>query len=126
MSGQTEDAAVAERILAKVRVDDDDTEHQRALLEAVLIVGALEIGNQMHRRVQDTTTSLFDHYQTVISSNADTGSRDRSFSYAESVLRMVQEFRNDAGSGRPPGFLHAARRLELLSPDLVNNSEEGT
>ena len=117
---------MAERIIAKVRIDDEGTEHQRALLEAVLIVGALEIGNQIHRRVQDTTTSLFDHYQTVISSNADTGSRDRSVLYAESVLRMVQGFRNEAMPGRSTGFLHAAQRLELLSPDLVNDSEEGT
>ena len=126
LSGQIGDAAVAERIIAKVRIDDEGTEHQRALLEAVLIVGALEIGNQIHRRVQDTTTSLFDHYQTVISSNADTGSRDRSVLYAESVLRMVQGFRNEAMPGRSTGFLHAAQRLELLSPDLVNDSEEGT
>ena len=39
----------------------------------MLIVGALEIGNQIHRRVEDTTTPLFARYQTVISSNADTG-----------------------------------------------------
>ena len=126
MSGQIGDAAVAERILARVRVDDEGTEHQRALLEAVLIIGALEIGNQIHRRVEDTTTPLFARYQTVISSNADTGSRDRPVLYAASVLRMVQQFRNEAVSGSPPGFLHAARRLELLSPDLVNDSEEGT
>ena len=126
MSGQTDDAAVSQRILAKVRTDDESTEHQRALLEAVLIVGALEISDQMHRRGENTNTPLLDRYRTVASSNADKDASDWSFSYAESVLRMVQEFRNEAGSGRPPGFLHAARRLELLSPDLVNDSEEGT
>ena len=123
ISRQIEDAAVAQRILSKVRVDDEDTEHQRALFEAVLIVGALEIRNHMHHRREDTTTPLLDRYQTVMSSNPDSGSRDRTVRYAGDVLRMVQAFRNEAVSGTPPGFLHAARRLELLSPDLVSESE---
>ena len=126
MSGQTDDAAVSRRILAKVHTDDESTEHQRALLEAVLIIGALEISDQMRRRWENTNTPLLDHYRTVASSNADKDASDWSRSYAESVLQMVQQFRNKAMSGSPPGFLHAVQRLELLSPDLVNDSEEGT
>ena len=126
MSGQTEDTVVAQRILSKVRVDNEATEHQRALFEAVLIIGAMEIGDQIHRRVEDTTTSLLDRYQTVMSSNPDPGSRDRTITYADRVLRMVQAFRNEAVSGTPPGFVHAARRLELLSPDLISEPEEET
>ena len=124
ISGQTDDAAVSRRILAKVHTDDENTEYQRALLEAVLIVGALEIGEQVYRRGRDTTTPLLERYQTVASSNADKDASDWSRSYANSVLRMVQQFRNEAMSGSPPGFVHAVRRLELLSPDLVNDSEE--
>ena len=126
MSGEINDAAVSRRILAKLRTDDESTEHQRALLEAVLIVGALEISDQMHRRWENTTTPMLDRYRTVASSNSDKDAVDWSRSYAFSVLQTVQQFRNEAMSGSPPGFLHAVRRLELLSPDLVNDSEEGT
>lgn len=126
MSGQADDAAVSRRILAKVHTDDENTEHQRALLEAVLIVGAQEIGGQVYHRGEDTTTPLLERYQTISLSNADEDVSDWSPSYAFSVLQMVQLFRNEAMSGRPPGFLHAVQRLELLSPDLVNEPEEGT
>ena len=125
MNGEIEDAVVAQRIFAKIDVDDERREHQRALFETVLIVGMLEIGNEVRRSLTDSTTPLLDHYQSVVSSNADGGSRDRSVFYAKHVVEMVNQFRSEAVVGSPPGFVLAARRLELLSPDLVGDPNDG-
>ena len=73
----------------------------------------------------DSTTPLLDHYQSVVSSNADGGSRDRSVFYAKHVVEMVNQFRSEAMAGSPPGFVLAARRLEFLSPDLVGEPNDG-
>ena len=125
MNGEIEDVVVAQRIFAKIDVDDERCEHQRALFETVLIVGMLEIGNEVPRLLTDSTTPLLDRYQSVVSSNADVGSRDKSVLYARHVLQMVQQFRSEATVGPPPGFPLAARRLELLSPDLVSDPSHG-
>ena len=125
MNGEIEDAVVAQRIFSKIDVDDDRREHQRALFETVLIVGMLEIGNEVPGLLTDSTTPLLDRYQSVVSSNADVGSRAKPILYADRVLQMVQQFRNEAMMGSPPGFLLAARRLELISPDLVGDPGRG-
>ena len=125
MNGEIEDAVVAQRIFAKIDVDDKRREHQRALFETVLIVGMLEIGNEVGRSLTDSTTPLLDRYQSVVSSNADGGSWDRSVVYAKHVVEMVNTFRSEAVVGPPSGFVLAARRLELLSPDLVGEPNDG-
>ena len=118
MNGETTDEVVSQRIFAKIDAVDERSEHQRALFEAVLIVGMLEIGNDMPHLLTESSTPLLHRYELVVSDSEEARPEDRSISYARSVLLMVQQFRKEALWGTPAGFLHAAQRLELLSPDL--------
>ena len=119
LDGQIEDETVAERVLAKIDVNDARWDHQRALFEAVLIIGSLEIRDQMSYRLTNSVTPLLARYQTATSINSDSGTHDPSIDYARRVLDRVGQFRNEAMTGTPPGFLHTVKRLELLSPDLM-------
>ena len=123
MNGETTDEVVSQRIFAKIDAVDERSEHQRALFETVLIVGMLEIGNDMPHLLTESSTPLLHRYELVVSDSEEARPEDRSISYARSVLLMVQQFRKEALWGTPAGFLHAARRLELLSPDLVGAPE---
>ena len=124
VDGEIEDAVVVQRIFAKIDVNDERWDHQRALFEAVLIIGTLETRNEQSYLQTDSITPLLDRYQTMVSADADGRSQDRSVRYARRLLAIVGQFRNEAVVGTPPGFRHAARRLELLSPDLVAESED--
>ncbi len=92
MSAETEDTVVAQRIFAKIDVDDERWEHQRALFEAVLIIGTLEIWDERSYLRTGSATALMERYQNVLATDADGGSRDRSVVYARRVLNMVKGF----------------------------------
>ena len=124
LDGAIEDAEVAQRIFDKIDVNDEQKDHQRALFEAVLIMGALEIRDEGNYRFTDSVTPLLERYENMLSSAPDGGLQERPVAHARRVVQMVKQFRNEAVAGSPPGFLHSARRLELLSPDLVSVSED--
>ena len=119
---EIEDAEVAQRTFTKIEIDDEDTVHQKALFEAVLIVGSLEMQSRGRYLSDQSVTPLLERYQAVVANAEQNGPRDGAFAYAYSVLGMVRQFRNEAAMGTPPGFLHTVSRLELLSPDLVSES----
>ena len=126
INGETDAAVVAERISAKIEVNDERWDHQRALFEAVLIIAELEIQNERPRIVADSVPSLLSHHNSVLSTHADGASRDRQVRQARRVVDMVNQFRHEAATGTPPGFLPAAQRLDLLSPDLVGDPVDET
>ena len=86
------------------------------LLMAAIIAGAHEIGIQ---------SALLQRYRDLANKKtSDNTTPDQAQQHAENVIRTAQDFCQ--GYGSRVGFLQSVQRLELLSPDLLDEETQQT
>ena len=98
-------------------------EANRHYLEAVIIAAAMEAGNPERQHGPTKRSPLLKGYQeTAEKTPADGGNDSEKVEYARNVVRTVGQFmlHQSQGSGGL-GFNEAVRRLDLISPSLIDN-----
>ena len=125
---KAEDREVVE--FFRSRSAERKTTHIRNCLEAIIIVAAKEIRNPDRKYEWSESSELLANYRKAVSAADRDKSRDKSPSdagieRAREVVRLIDDLQRRELSGHSTlGFMEAVRRMELLSPSLIDEDTE--
>lgn len=121
--GNASDLEVADAVFSRPEAVALRAEHEGCLFEAAVIVSAYEIMRPNRFKDSSVNTPLYRRYQSL--ANAEDRSPtadDPARVHAGQVLELTERLLHGIVRGRSIGFLHSARRIELLSNELVVNA----
>ena len=121
--GNASDLEVADAVFSRPEAVALRAEHEGCLLEAVIIVSAYEIMKPNRFDDSSVDTPLYRKYQSLANAeDRSPTSDDPARVHAGQVLGVTERLLHGTVRGRSIGFLHSARRIELLSSELVVNA----
>ena len=95
---------------------------RRRLMEAVIIVAAMEVRVSVGNYPNVEPSRHLKEYQETVDRGGDSNSEI--LSYAGAVISIVNRFKDpEWQGGYSLGFIEAVRRLELISPSLIDGDE---
>ena len=115
--GDADDVEVVDALFNKPWTKDVQQEFNRYLIEATIIVGREELSRNPRIKFRNTDSPLLTHYKNLVKE----GESHKEFSHAKNVIDLAQKL---SGFGiNQVGFAYSVKRIELLSPAFIEQSE---
>ena len=120
--GEVSDLDVVDKVFGLDGIKTLQREHEGCLFEAIIILGVQEQKIAQLWPSEAISSPLLQRYKELVDAEeSDPASRDPDRNHAQNVTNIAQSFRNNFFRGPDTiGFWHSVQRLELLSPNLVD------